>query len=161
MLVVDGYNAIFNCDEFEDVLESEGLEGARRALCSRVAEMGHAEDAVVVFDGDISVSLPSRTEISSVRVIFSSSQTSADDEIEALLARHDNPVTVTVVTSDGALAKKAREVRAKTIKVEDFLVSGVPEPPKSAKPEPRVKFDGPGPEELKYWMRVFECEDEK
>ena len=65
------------------------------------------------------------------------------------------------MTSDGALAEKARAARAKTIKVEVFLETGPPEPRKAEQPEPRVKFEGPGPEELKYWMRVFECEDEK
>lgn len=161
MLVVDGYNAIFNCEEFEDILESEDLEGARNILCARIAEMGYAEDAVVVFDGDISVGLPNRTRISSVSVVFSPSQSSADDEIEAILRKHDNPNSITVVTSDAVLAEKVREVRAKTIKVEDFLESGPPESRRAEQPEPRVKFEGPGPEELKYWMRVFGCEDEK
>ena len=161
MLLIDGYNVIFHCDEFEDTLESKDLEGARNILCARIAEMGYAEDAVVVFDGDISVTLPNKTRISSVSVVFSPSQSSADDEIEAILRKHDNPGSVTVVTSDRALAEKARAVGAKTIKVEDFLESGPPEPRKAEKPEPRVKFEGPGPEELRYWMRIFECEDEK
>ncbi len=161
MLLVDGYNAIFNCEEFEDILESKDLEGARNALCSRIAGMGLSEGTTVVFDGDISVGLPNRTRISSVSVVFSPSESSADDEIEAILRKHSNPDSITVVTSDGGLAEKARAVRAKTIKVEDFLERGSPEPRKAERPEPRVKFEGPGPEELKYWMRVFGCEDEK
>lgn len=160
-LIVDGYNVIFNCEEFEDILESKDLEGARNILCARIAEMGHADDTVVVFDGDISIGLPNRTRISSVSVVFSPSQSSADDEIEAILRKHDHPAAVTVVTSDNALAENARAVRAKTVKAEDFLESGPPEPRKAKATEPRVKFEGPGPEELKYWMRVFDCEDEK
>ncbi len=161
VLVVDGYNVIFSGEEFEDVLESKDLEAARNMLCARIAEMGHAEDAVVVFDGDISVVLPNKTRISSVRVVFSPSRSSADNEIEAILRRHDNPAAVTVVTSDGALAEKARAARAKTMKVDKFLEVGSPGPRRTERPEPRVKFDGPDPEELRYWMRVFDCEDEK
>lgn len=161
MLVVDGYNAIFSCEEFEDALESKGLEGARNVLCARIAGMGYADKAIVVFDGDVSVGLPNRTRIASVPVVFSSAQSSADDEIEAILRKHDNPASVTVVTSDTALAEKTQALRARTIKVEDFLESGPVERPRTQQPEPRVKFEGPGPEEIEYWMRVFKCENEK
>ncbi len=103
-IVVDGYNAIFNCEEFNDVVENKGLEEAREALCSHIAGLGQADKTIVVFDGDTGISLPNRTRICSVQALFSSSQLTADEEIETLVRVHENPNAVTVVTSDALLA---------------------------------------------------------
>jgi predicted RNA-binding protein with PIN domain len=162
-VIVDGYNGIFSCDQFERMVEREDLQSARLALCSCVARLGFGEGAVVVFDGDSEVSLSSRTRIASVDVVFSPSGSSADEEIEAMVERHKHPASVHVATSDGPLAAKVRALGAKTIGIKEFLAPGLESGTEDSNEpdEPRVKFEGPGPAELKYWMRVFKCEDEE
>lgn len=159
-IVIDGYNVIFNREEFSDVVENSGLEEARKALCSHIAGLSQADKTIVVFDGDAGVNLSSRTRICSIQALFSSSQLSADDEIESMVRTHKNPNAVTVVTSDMALASRIKALKAKTVRVEEFFeVRSKSE--RTEPSEPRVKFDGPGPAELKYWMGVFGCEDEE
>ncbi len=160
-VVIDGYNAIFGCEKLSEIELSSDLKAARLALCETVTALTRSDEVLVVFDGVSGTGLPKRTRISSVQVVFSSSQYTADEEMLDILRHHKTPRDVTVVTSDSELSSKARELGAKVIKPDEFFAAAAkakrtePEPP-----EPRVKFDGPGPEELKYWMRIFGCKED-
>ena len=76
-----------------------------------------------------------------------------------LLRQHEDPSAVTAVTSDSELSAKIKALGAKTVKTEEFFKE-TEKPRKQELHEPRVKFEGPGPEELQYWMRVFKCTEE-
>jgi predicted RNA-binding protein with PIN domain len=94
--------------------------GAMRALGEELAEYaaGAEVEVTVVFDGKpIDLSAEGR-----VRVMFASrrGRDAADDEIARMLAADPDPGAVEVVTSDGALARRARELGAEVVSVSAF-----------------------------------------
>ena len=114
-----------------------------------------------MFDGSPEAGFSVHERISSIRVEFSSRSYTADEMIEGMIQAEENPRRVTVVTSDGHLAAKVRALGARTIRVEEFLES-MPAPEAEIElSEPDVKFKGPDSQEVDYWMKVFECDDEE
>lgn len=158
-MMVDGYNVIHARDDLYDILESKGLEAARNALCGRIARMsGISGSVTVVFDGDSGTNMPHRTMIGSIKAVFSTSDSSADDEMVRLLEKHPHPDAVTVITADNDVATRAAALRATAVAPEDFFKAmAALEPVESD--EPREKFNGPGPDEMKYWLGQFKDVD--
>jgi predicted RNA-binding protein with PIN domain len=95
--------------------------GAQRRLVERLEDFAGAREVpvTVVFDGRphdagggdrVAVGFASR-----------SGRDAADDDLAALVARHPDPASLTVVTSDAALADRVRASGAKVVGAGAFL----------------------------------------
>jgi predicted RNA-binding protein with PIN domain len=144
-LVVDGYNLVYALPELAQMLGSD-LERTRDQLVGRLSEFGALRnaDVTVVFDGRGVQFVPHQpTRVGGVEVVFSRPPHNADQTIIAMLRRDAHPRSVTVVTSDGSVARSVRDYGAKTISSSAFvrLLSESGEPsaanrePLSEKPE--------------------------
>jgi predicted RNA-binding protein with PIN domain len=93
--------------------------GAMRGLVEELrafaAREGH--DVTVVFDGR-----PFELEGDGVEVMFATRRgpNAADDDIAALVQRDEAPGELSVVTSDGDLARRAREAGAAVVGAGEF-----------------------------------------
>jgi predicted RNA-binding protein with PIN domain len=93
--------------------------GAMRALVEELREFAAREghDVTVVFDGR-----PFELEGDGVEVMFATRRgpNAADDDIAALVQRDEAPGELSVVTSDGDLARRAREAGAAVVGAGEF-----------------------------------------
>jgi predicted RNA-binding protein with PIN domain len=92
------------------------------AMLGLVAELGEfaareGDDVTVVFDGK-----PFELEGDGVRVLFASrrGRNAADDDIAALVERDEAPGELSVVTSDGDLARRVRNAGAAVVGAGEF-----------------------------------------
>lgn len=150
-LIVDGYNLIHAEPHLRAAME-KGLEVAREELVRRlVAYTGSRKVAVtVVFDGQAGTgsALKGRGR---VQVLFTRPPETADERIVTLIAL--GPKEVTVVSSDGRVAKEARARGAKVISSGSFgprlFRSVTLEDSREEKPE------GITPHEAEEWLKIF------
>ena len=93
--------------------------GAMRALVSELGEFAASEgdEVTVVFDGK-----PFELEGEGVRVMFATRRgpDAADDDIAALVEGDDAPGELSVVTSDGDLARRVRDAGAAVVGAGQF-----------------------------------------
>ncbi len=147
MVLVDGHNLIGRTPGlgFRDEAAS------RAALLERLAAWasGRREPVTVVFDG-ARPGGPGTGRFGVLRVVYAPAGRSADEEILRRIERQGGR-GVTVVTSDRALAGRARARGARVEPCEAFLRRVAPSPPE---PQQEDKPD-PDPGEVEYWLRVF------
>jgi predicted RNA-binding protein with PIN domain len=95
--------------------------GAQRRLVERLEEFAAARDVpvTVVFDG--SAHDAGGGERVAVRFARRSGRDAADDDVAALVHRHPDPGSLTVVTSDAALAERVRGAGATVVGAGAFL----------------------------------------
>jgi predicted RNA-binding protein with PIN domain len=95
--------------------------GAQRRLVERLEEFAAARDVpvTVVFDG--SAHGAGGGERVAVRFARRSGRDAADDDVAALVQRHPDPGSLTVVTSDAALAERVRGAGATVVGAGAFL----------------------------------------
>jgi predicted RNA-binding protein with PIN domain len=93
--------------------------GAMRGLVSELAEFAArgGDDVTVVFDGK-----PFELEGDGVSVMFASrrGRNAADDDIAALVDADQAPGELSVVTSDGDLARRVRDAGADVVGAGEF-----------------------------------------
>jgi predicted RNA-binding protein with PIN domain len=93
--------------------------GAMRGLVVELGELAAREgdDVTVVFDGK-----PFELEGDGVRVLFATRRgpNAADDDIAALVERDEAPGELSVVTSDGDLARRVRAAGAAVVGAGEF-----------------------------------------
>ena len=95
--------------------------GAQRRLVERLESFAAArnEPVTVIFDGGPhDAGGGTRVAVSFAR---RSGRDGADDDIAALVARHPDPGSLTVVTSDAALAERVRAAGAEVVGAGAFL----------------------------------------
>ena len=95
--------------------------GAQRRLVERLESFAAARDepVTVVFDGR-----PHQTgggERVAVAFARRAGPDAADDDVAALVARHPDPTSLTVVTSDAALAERVRTAGGEVVGAGAFL----------------------------------------
>ena len=95
--------------------------GAQRRLVERLEAFSEARDepVTVIFDGrphDAGGGLRV-----AVRFARRSGRDAADDDVAALVARHPDPGSLTVVTSDAALAARVRDAGGEVMGAGEFL----------------------------------------
>jgi len=124
--LVDGYNLLHKFADLAELLDSNS-EQARTLLVRRLADFRATRrvSMTVVFDG-ASPGFPPDPG-SGVRVLFCRQGRTADDEIKAMMAREPNPRSVTVVTSDNAIATHVRDFGARVVPSEEFAGLLVPQ----------------------------------
>ena len=92
--------------------------GAMRRLAAELEKLAEAagEEVAVVFDGH-----PFEIETGRVRVSFApGGRNAADDEIARMVEAEDEPGTLTVVTSDRALAERVARTGADVVGAGEF-----------------------------------------
>ena len=96
--------------------------GARRALVAALSSLGEEDtDITVVFDGRPAPGEQEAAADAGVRVEFApGGPNAADDRIVAMIGAAPDPASVTVVTSDGALAARSRALGAAVRSVGNF-----------------------------------------
>jgi len=95
--------------------------GAQRRLVDRLERFAaaHDEPVTVIFDGRAhDAGGGSRV---AVRFARRSGRDAADDDVAALVARHPEPASLRVVTSDGALAERVRSSGGEVVGAGVFL----------------------------------------
>ena len=95
--------------------------GAQRRLVERLETFAQARDepVTVVFDGRAhDAGGGSRVAVTFAR---RSGRDAADDDVAAAVARHPDPASLTVVTSDGALAERVRAAGGEVVGAGAFL----------------------------------------
>ena len=91
--------------------------GAMRDLVYRLGKLD--EPVTVIFDGrPFEIDEPGEVD---VRFASRGGRNAADDDIAALVARHPDPGSLTVVTSDAALAERVRAAGAEVVGAGAFL----------------------------------------
>lgn len=157
-IIVDGYNLLHKLVDIAPLVNSD-LERARERLESRLLGYRSGRDVrlTVVFDGS-AAGVGSSVPVPGIEVIFSRAPEKADEVIVGLVARHAHPRSVTVVTSDGAVARQARDLGAKTLSGEEFAAL-LSEPPGRYVPKPPAQERGGKPEmkpgDVAEWERFF------
>uniref|UniRef100_A0A7C4CAX2 NYN domain-containing protein n=1 Tax=candidate division WOR-3 bacterium TaxID=2052148 RepID=A0A7C4CAX2_UNCW3 len=121
-IVVDGYNLLHKVADLAPLMGSD-LELARERLESRLLGYRSGRDVrlTVVFDGSAAAAGPAAA-VPGVEVVFSRAPEKADEVIVGIVAGHASPRSVTVVTSDNAVARQVRDLGAKTMSGEEFAV---------------------------------------
>ncbi|MBI1851983.1 MAG: NYN domain-containing protein [Planctomycetes bacterium] len=152
---VDGYNVLFSQDELRRILDTEGLDAARKRLLTGVAAHAtlHSFTVMVVFDGSPEVVGVAREEIvQGVRCIYSTGQGKADRRILLLLDAEPQPGDCLVVTSDREVRMGARHRGAKVQAADPFWREATLRP---AADKPGSRDGRLNKNEVDDWMRYF------
>jgi hypothetical protein len=130
IVFVDGHNALHALG-----VDAGGHEADRGALVARVRDL--TRHGVVFFDGHPPPGEFASSQARGVRVVFSLSR-EADEAIVDMLRDEDQTGRVVVVTDDLELARRARQLGARTSRVRPFFARepsaapGAPEKPGDA-----------------------------
>jgi predicted RNA-binding protein with PIN domain len=118
VMILDGYNIIHKVSSFRARFGVSAEDG-RLALLAYCKEwMARRRDIglfLVVFDGGPSVNGAQEGASPGVRAIYSSRGETADHRIHALLQEWQVSARCVVVSDDGEVARRARQVGAETV----------------------------------------------
>lgn len=168
--LIDGYNVCFAVGLLPQRVKDDELRQGRIALLSAICEGLPEQDVretVVVFDSQVDLKLPDEPEVAAFpgEVRFSAKYREADDLIEELIRGERRPEKLTVVSSDGRIAKAAKRRKATSLSNEAWwealrdgklLRRAAPPEPASrpmAKPLPSA-------EDTAKWSEVFALDEE-
>jgi predicted RNA-binding protein with PIN domain len=123
--IIDGYNLLLRSRQFNCSSDSDEMSAARQKLIQFLEQerpQGSFRNRVtVVFDGQAGVIGDWRgASHRSIRVIFTEGE-SADDRILKLIEGENELSQTVIVTDDRELSYRARQRRAKTLPVKEFL----------------------------------------
>jgi predicted RNA-binding protein with PIN domain len=115
---IDGYNLMFRLLRSRGDLQSQ-RDHVIRDLNDKISAAGM--DASLVFDATFTQDNRTRSHFGNLEILFTDEGETADEYIIDELRHSPTPRRETVVTSDKALARHARDLSAKTESVEDFM----------------------------------------
>lgn len=132
--------------------------GARRALLDALARFAQAKGTrvAVVFDGAPEPHFPDGSGFRGVRVYYGARGSNADERIKQIVEETRERRTLTVVTSDRALADYVRRLGAQVLRSGDFrrrIEETLTEKEMRARESEAQK--GVAAEEVDGWMRYF------
>lgn len=180
--LIDGYNLMFQSNLVGRGRGPNWLERARSRLFNFLArQMPNSQLSAtqIVFDASqrrAPSSADDEVLPSGLRVRFASQHPEADDLLEELIRTHPHPKTLTVISSDHRIRRRAKARRAKVLSSEQFLdqldrSSFEARPnrgqtrmleidPKKIDPEQidpeQIDPDAPlTPEDIDFWLREF------
>jgi len=160
--LIDGYNLMFAGGLLGRRLGPDGFRKVRHRFLNDLAatlDPVEAHLTTVVFDAKTSPpDVPSSTRHKGLTVLFAVDVETADDRIEALIARHSSPKTLTVVSSDHRIQKAATRRRARVVSADDYWTRM--DALKGRRPKPPEPEEPPRPEttsarEAAYWLEEF------
>ena len=125
-LLIDGYNLMFESTSVERKLDGKNaLRAARGRLLHLVVDLideSVRERTMIVFDAKKAPpGLPDTYEYQGIQIVFARDWDSADELIQTEIRRHSAPKTLTVVSSDHAIHRKALARGATVIDSNEWL----------------------------------------
>ena len=166
-LIIDGYNLLHASGILPKGLGPGGLERARQALLNFLVASLDAQvrkRTVVVFDAsDAPAGLPRTVDHEGLCVRFASDHEDADSLIEELILGDSAPRRLTVVSSDHRLQRAARRRRARAVDSRTWYDEIVRERSlrRAAEDRPPTKpTSPPSADEVEFWLRQFEEDDQ-
>ena len=119
LLLVDGYNLLHVSGLFGPASAPPSLEGSRLALleflADRLAEPLRKKTTVVFDAAAAPPGLPSQLDHAGMLIRFAPRKSTADDLIAELILQEADPRHLTVVSSDHAVQRSARQRGAKYV----------------------------------------------
>ncbi|MBN1895955.1 NYN domain-containing protein [bacterium] len=114
-ILVDGYNLIHHMPDLKRQM-SQDLRMAREKLIDRIAASRHGckADITVVFDGSGAAGQGSSGR-SGIRIVFSRPPEKADPVLKRMMEKKARGSQMTIVTSDGEIARFARLCGVKAV----------------------------------------------
>ncbi len=111
-LLIDGYNLMFESTSIERGLDGKNALRAARGrmlhLLVDLIEESMRDRTMIVFDAKKAPpGLPDKYEYHGIQIVFARDWDSADELIQTEIRRHSAPKTLTVVSSDHAIHRKA------------------------------------------------------
>lgn len=117
---IDGYNLLFRTVRAAD--DGDLRTQREKVIVELAAKINIAAlDATLVFDSQFKAGPGEILCLESLDIHFTDEGVTADDYIIDSLRRAEHPRSITVVTSDGRLAWRARRKMAQSMPVEEFL----------------------------------------
>jgi len=125
-LLIDGYNLMFESTSVEHGLDGKNaLRAARGRLLHLLVDLieeSMRDKTMIVFDAKKAPpGLPDKYEYYGIRIVFARDWNSADELIQNEIRKHSAPKSLTVVSSDHAIHRKANARGAKVIDSELWL----------------------------------------
>ncbi len=124
--LIDGYNLMYAAGALDGrEIRRESFQRKRRRFLSDLADALGPErcrETTVVLDASTPpADFPLKTVYQGLNLIFALGDENADARIEALIAAHSAPKSLTVVSSDRRIRQAARRRRAKSLTADEFL----------------------------------------
>lgn len=164
--LIDGYNLLFQVIQPKSGEDFEATRSHFLRLLHSWATKLHLSLSIV-FDAPKQNEILSRSHFGSLEIIFTAKGQSADDFLIEWLEEHAFVKNFTIVTSDRAVARKAKNLGTPVLSVKDFLTllekrqkkkskpsSDTPKQPFSYKKD--KKTDLPPLSDLPAWEKLFE-----
>ena len=161
--LLDGYNVMFAAGLMGRKFGPEGFRKVRARFLNDLASKLDPVDAhmtTVVFDAnDAPEHISASTQHKGITVLFAVDHDSADERIEDLIARHPNPKTLTVVSSDHRIQRAATRKKAKVLSADEFLTRLDDLKERKRHPvqarEESTRQEVPDAEESAFWLEEF------
>lgn len=173
-LLIDGYNLMHAQGMSAPLHDPERLRKAREKLLKTIAKRLSPVDrhaTRVIFDAGQNVTgLPKMVWVDGITAEFAVDQPSADTRICELIARHDAPKKLVVVSSDNQIIQAASRRDCQVIGAEDFMVmledqrrplfapdtAGLKQVAGFSDKHEFRNVEGVVPHETDFWMNEFE-----
>ena len=125
-LLIDGYNLMFESTSVDPGLDGKSaLRAARGRMLHLLVDLideSIRDKTMIVFDAKKApLGLPDKYEYYGIQIVFARDWDSADELIQTEIRRHSAPKTLTVVSSDHAIHRKAKARGAKVIDSDEWL----------------------------------------
>jgi uncharacterized protein len=161
--LIDGYNLMFAAGVMGRKFGPEGFRKVRHRFLndlSATLDPVEAHLTTIVFDAnDAPDHLPASVRHKGITVLYAVDHDSADEQIEALIAHHSSPKTLTVVSSDHRIQRAAIRRKAKVVSADEFLTRMDSlkdrQRPSPSPPEEPSRQEVPSAREAAYWLEEF------
>ncbi len=125
-LIVDGYNFGYQSGAVrQGELNPQSLRRARERVVAQISQSIHRDfwqRTLIVFDSsDSSHSQGNQDNSHSIPLAYSNDWNSADEMISTIIELHHAPKTMTVITSDHSIQRKAKARGAPFVDCEEWL----------------------------------------
>jgi hypothetical protein len=157
MLLIDGHNLI---GQMPDLSMADPNDEEQLLIRLRAYRAGAGVDMVVYFDPGLTYQPPARRSEVGITIRRAAIGQQADDLIVQDVARYGHPRDLTVVTSDRAVQRAARERGCRVVDAASFVADlKHPARRKTRRVRTRAKAES-GPSlskrEVKEWLQVFD-----
>ncbi len=163
LLLVDGYNLYYT--GLHEYGRKPDLEKARNKVTQLVCRYCQAKGwrAIIFWDGAPAGGFMARAEFrEGVEARYSPPRSDADTEIKGYISGYPDPRQLHLVTSDREIQRFAVASGVKWTASRAFISEATElleqDKTDGCGNEPQEKLDGPGGDELDYWMKVFRKE---
>lgn len=161
-LLIDGYNLL----HVTALVGHGGLRSSRESLLRFLAaaiDPRERPQTTIVFDAvEAPPGLPRTMVYEEMTIHFSSDYDNADEMIEALIAGHNVPRSLLVVSSDHRLQRAARRRKAPFIDSDVWFADALRQRARNQRPIPKAAkpLENLSVDEIDYWLSQFGDVDE-